>query len=73
MFGAVRPLLTTREPKARLRAVEHRGVVTAAMLYDALLIVDVFRRISADTVLGVMDMRGLTGPFFFVPGRHRIG
>ncbi len=53
--------------------MEHRGVVTAAMLYDALLIVDVFRRISADTVLGVMDMRGLTGPFFFVPGRHRIG
>jgi hypothetical protein len=71
-FGAVRPLLTTRKPKARLRAVEHRGVVTAAMVYDALPIVDVFRRISADTVLGVMDLRGLTAPFFFVLRRDRV-
>jgi GXWXG protein/Domain of unknown function (DUF4334) len=65
-FGGVRPLLTTRRPRARLRAVEHRGVVTAAMVYDALPIVDVFRRAAADTVLGLMDMRGLSDPFFFL-------
>ncbi|MFP5373162.1 MAG: DUF4334 domain-containing protein, partial [Actinomycetes bacterium] len=65
-FGALRPLLTTRWPKARLRAVEHRGVVTAAMVYDALPIIDVFRRLSADTLLGLMDLRGLQQPFFFV-------
>jgi hypothetical protein len=71
-FGAVRPLLTTRKPRARLRAVEHRGVVTAAMVYDALPIIDVFRRISADTLLGFMDLRGLTEPFFFVLRREPV-
>jgi hypothetical protein len=64
-FRAVRPLVTTSRPRARLRAVEHRGVVTAAMVYDALPIIDVFRRESADTVLGLMDLRGLPAPFFF--------
>jgi hypothetical protein len=72
-FGIVRPLLTTRQPRARLRAVEHRGVVTAAMVYDALPIVDVFRRVSADTVLGLMDLRGLPDPFFFVLRRDQPG
>ena len=64
-FRAVRPLVTTTKPRARLRAVEHRGVVTAAMVYDALPIIDVFRRESPDTVLGLMDLRGLPDPFFF--------
>jgi hypothetical protein len=71
-FGGIRPLLMTRRPKARLRAVEHRGVVTAAMVYDALPIIDVFRRIAADTVLGLMDLRGLTAPPFFVLRRDRV-
>jgi hypothetical protein len=71
-FAVVRPLLTTRKPKARLRAVEHRGVVTAAMVYDALPIIDVFRRLSADAVLGVMDLRGLAAPWFFVLRRDRV-
>ena len=72
-FGLVRPLLTTRRPRARLRAVEHRGVVTAAMVYDALPIIDVFRRISADMLLGLMDLRGLPEPFFFVLRRDASG
>jgi hypothetical protein len=65
-FSGVRPLLFTRKPKARLRALEHRGVLTAAMVYDALPIIDVFRRVDDGTVLGFMDMRGLPDPFFFV-------
>ena len=44
----------------------HRGVVTAAMVYDSLPIIDVFRRVSADVLLGAMDMRGLPSPFLFV-------
>jgi hypothetical protein len=71
-FRGVRPLVFTRRPTARLRAVEHRGVLTAAMVYDALPIIDVFRRVSADTVLGLMDMRGLTDPFFFVLRRDPL-
>src|SRR5688500_7270350 len=57
-FGGVRLLLYTDKPRARLRTVEHRGVVTAAMVYDALPIIDVFRRVDSNTVLGVMDLRG---------------
>jgi hypothetical protein len=65
-FTGVRPLLFTRKPKARLRALEHRGVQTAAMIYDALPIIDVFRRVDDDAVLGCMDMRGLPDPFLFL-------
>lgn len=70
-FRLARPLLTTSRPRARLRSVEHSGVVTAAMVYDALPIVDVFRAVAADVRLGLMDLRGLAGPFFFVLRRER--
>ena len=30
------------------------------------------RRISADAVLGLMDLRGLAAPFFFVLRRDRV-
>ena len=73
VFRAVRPLLTTRKPAARLRTVEHRGVATAAVIYDALPVIDVLRRVSADTVLGVMDLRGLPDPFFFLLRRDAPG
>jgi hypothetical protein len=70
VFGRIRPLLHTHRPKARLRTVEHRGVSTAAMIYDALPIIDVFRRVGPDVVLGAMDMRGLPAPFFFLLERE---
>jgi len=73
VFTAVRPLLTTRRPTARLRPVEHRGVVTGAMVYDRLPVIDVFRRVSAATLFGVMDMRGLAEPIFFVLRREEPG
>jgi hypothetical protein len=65
-LSTLRPLLYTSKPKARLREVTHRGVVTAAMVYDSLPIIDVFRRVSDDVRLGAMDMRGLPAPFLFV-------
>lgn len=61
----LRRLRRTTRPKARLRMVEHRGVVTAAMVYDALPVLDHFRRVDADTLLAVMDARGVADPFFF--------
>jgi hypothetical protein len=70
-FSGLRPLLYTDKPKARLREVTHRGVVTAAMVYDALPVIDVFRRVSDDVRLGAMDMRGLPSPFLFVLRRDR--
>jgi hypothetical protein len=72
-FGVLKPVLWTSRPKARLRVVEHRGVLTTAMVYDALPIIDVFRRVDDATLLGLMDLRGLSDPFFFVLGRDRPG
>jgi hypothetical protein len=56
----------TSKPRARLRMMEYRGVVTATMSYDALPINDHFRRVDADTVIGVMDFRSIDRPFLFV-------
>jgi hypothetical protein len=63
---SLRPLLYTKRPKARLREIAHRGVVTAAMVHDSLPIIDVFRKVSEDVRLGAMDLRGLPAPFLFV-------
>jgi len=57
--------LRTKHPRARLRAVEFRGKVSAAMVYDHLPIIDVFRRVDEHTLLGVMDQRGAPKPYFF--------
>lgn len=65
-FALVRPLMATSRPQARLRMVEHRGVVSAAMVYDRQPIVDAFRRVDDATVLGVMDVRGDDRPYVFV-------
>jgi hypothetical protein len=65
-FAGIRPLLHTGRPTARLRTVEHRGVRTAALVYDALPVIDVFRWVDADVRLGLMDLRGLAAPFFFL-------
>ena len=63
-------ILRTERPQARLRLTEFRGVSTATMIYDALPINDIFRRVDHNTLLGVMDLRGLTKPFFFVLRRE---
>ncbi|WP_375503493.1 DUF4334 domain-containing protein [uncultured Jatrophihabitans sp.] len=66
---AGRPLVrlgTTGKPKARLRMIEYRGVVSGTMSYDALPINDHFRRVDDTTMLGVMDLRGMAQPYFFV-------
>lgn len=59
-------LMGTRAIQARLRMVEFRGVVSAAMLYDNLPIIDGFRRIDADRVLGLMDEKGVADPYVFL-------
>lgn len=59
------PLTRTTRPKARLRMTEYRGVLTATMIYDALPINDVFRRVDSGTLLGAMDLRGPLPPFMF--------
>lgn len=59
------PLLATRRPRARLRRVEVRGVLSAAMVYDHLPVVDSFRLDPDGGLLGLMDRRGDRTPFLF--------
>ncbi|WP_232434613.1 DUF4334 domain-containing protein [Burkholderia ubonensis] len=71
MFTALFPLLRTARPRARMRMMEHRGVISATMIYDDLPILDTFRRVDHNTMLGLMDLRDMTKPFFFT--LHRDG
>lgn len=66
LLGAVEPIVSTSKPRARLRNMEHRGVVSAAMIYDHLPIIDLFRAIDDNTLLGLMDLRSEERPYFFV-------
>lgn len=65
LFALTKPWHQTTRPHARLRTVKHRGQTTAAMLYDQRPIIDVFKRLNDDTVLGLMDMKGMDRPYFF--------
>ena len=58
-------LLTTEESQARLRMMEHRGKLSATMIYDHLPIHDVFRKVDDHTVFGLMDYKEIEQPFFF--------
>ena len=64
------PLLATDKPRARLRQLLHRDRLSGAMVYDNLPIIDVFRRLDPDSLLGLMDARGLEQPFFFTLHRE---
>ncbi|GAA4755053.1 DUF4334 domain-containing protein [Gordonia alkaliphila] len=59
-------LLRTRKYRARLREVSYRGQVSAAMVYDDLPIIDHFRLLAPDTLLGAMDTRNSPHPYFFL-------
>jgi hypothetical protein len=66
IFPWLKPVFGTRRTAARLRLTSFRGKVSTAMIYDRQPIQDIFRRVDADTVLGVMDFKGMSQPYFFV-------
>ncbi|RDI67426.1 DUF4334 domain-containing protein [Nocardia pseudobrasiliensis] len=72
LLPILRPLLRTRAPRARLRNLEYRGKISAAMVYDHLPIIDIFRLVDDRTLLGVMDLRGLSEPYFFILHRESV-
>lgn len=61
-----RPFASTRNYKARLRMLEYRGKSSATMIYDQHPINDVFRKVDERTLLGLMDMRQMDTPYFFI-------
>jgi hypothetical protein len=70
LFQLVMPLMTTSKSRARLRMTTYRDKSSATMVYDQLPINDVFRRIDENAVLGIMDLKGMTQPFFFILRRE---
>lgn len=70
---ALKPLYTfltslqkTHESQARLRMIEYRHKISAAMIYDHLPICDIFRKVDDRTVLGLMDQKSSPQPYFFL-------
>lgn len=55
----------TRKPCARLRMVELHGRTSASMVYDHRPIIDGFRRIDDNRVMGLMDRPNDASPLFF--------
>ena len=70
IFQTLMPFLTTSRSRARLRMTTYRGKSSATMIYDQLPINDVFRKIDQDAVFGVMDLKGMKSPFFFILRRE---
>ncbi len=70
MFQLFVPLMATTKSRARLRMTEYRGKSSATMIYDQLPINDVFRKVDDNTVFGVMDLKGMAKPFFFILRRE---
>ncbi len=69
-FTLFSSLLKTEQSQARLRMMEHRGKLSATMIYDHLPINDVFRKVDDNTLLGLMDYKESAQPFFFVLKRE---
>ncbi|MBW4652360.1 MAG: DUF4334 domain-containing protein [Kaiparowitsia implicata GSE-PSE-MK54-09C] len=70
MFQGCLALVSTRRSCARLCLTTYRGKESATMIYDALPIHDIFRKVDENTVLGLMDLKGMKQPFFFMLQRE---
>lgn len=64
-LGERRAEVETHAPTARLRMIDYKGVVSAAMIYDQIPTIDRFRQINDSCVMGVMNARGQTAPYYF--------
>ena len=70
IFSLMNLMLKTEKSQARIRMMEYRQKVSATMIYDNLPINDIFRKIDDNTVLGLMDFKGVSQPLFFVLKRE---
>ncbi|MDR4509145.1 MAG: DUF4334 domain-containing protein [Candidatus Brocadiaceae bacterium] len=70
VFLAMKWFLKTDKTTAKIRMMEYRGKVSATMIYDNLPVRDIFRKIDNNTLLGMMDLKGIDQPFFFILKRE---
>jgi len=66
IYTLFNPLLKTDKSQAQLRMMEHRGKISATMIYDHLPIHDIFRKVNENTLLGLIDYKESPQPFFFI-------
>jgi hypothetical protein len=57
------PLLSDGKSAERLRPITYRGVATATMVYDNLLINEVLRKVGETRMFGIMDLKSMKPPF----------
>lgn len=65
LFSYLHRRLRARAPVASLKTMVFGGVESAAMVYDHQPIVDYFRRIDADRIMGAMTIRNYERIYFF--------
>jgi hypothetical protein len=65
LFSYLLRRLRAKGPVASLKAVPFHGVTSAAMVYDAQPIVDHFRKIADNCVMGAMVIEGDDRIYFF--------
>ncbi|MCA1494667.1 DUF4334 domain-containing protein [Sinorhizobium alkalisoli] len=65
LFSHLALHLRAKGPVASLRSMPFRGAMSAAMVYDRKPIIDHFRKIDRDRVLGVMQIEGGDRHYFF--------
>lgn len=66
LMRVLRPVARAHSHGAHLDIINHRGVTTVAMVYDDRPVIDVFRSIDENTVVGCMEYPGMPRPHFFV-------
>jgi Domain of unknown function (DUF4334)/GXWXG protein len=71
IFQRCLSLFSTTHSSARLCLTTYRGKASATMIYDVLPINDIFRKVDENTVLSVMDLKGMQQPYFFILQRDQ--
>lgn len=54
---------------AVLRKIEFRGKVSASMIYNYLPMIDYFRKVNDDIVMGIMEIKGKVSVYFYLTKR----
>jgi len=64
----IRPVFKTKNSGARLRMVDFRGKASASMVYDQKGIIDIFRKVDDNTLMGIMDIKEMATDksYFFI-------
>ena len=72
IFPFVAPFVTTKNSCTRLREVMHEGKLSATMVYDEIPMLEIFRRIDDNMLLGLADMKSVPDAKFYFTLKDRV-